>query len=124
MFEKRRAECEVKVSRSIRKKCNEAILIAFAAVMLVVCISPALASATYIPPDPTNITNTTCRDWVNYSWTAGEPGNTTDSYNVSVNDNVSVNETWTNGTTATSMNGTVCPGGCTVWAWNASGTGR
>lgn len=120
MFEKRRAECEVKVSRSIRKKCNEAILIAFAAAMLAVCISPVLASATYIPPDPTNITNTTCRDWVNYSWTAGEPGNATDSYNVSVN------ETWTNGTTATSMNVTVCPGGwvnITVWAWNASGTG-
>jgi len=40
------------VSRSIRKKCNGAILIAFAAAMLAVCISPVLASATYIPPDP------------------------------------------------------------------------
>jgi len=103
----------MKVSRSIRKEWGSVILIAFAAAMLAFCISPALASATYIPPDPTNITNTTCRDWVNYSWTAGELGNATDSYNVSVN------ETWTNGTTATSMNVTVCPGGwanITVWA--------
>jgi len=110
----------MKVSRSIRKEWGRAILIAFAAVMLAVCISPALASATYIPPDPTNLTNTTCRDWVNYSWTAGEPGNATDSYNVSVND------VWYNGTTNTSINETVCPGGwanITVWAWNASGTG-
>jgi len=110
----------MKVSRSIRKECNRVILIAFAATMLAVCISPALASATYIPPDPTNLTNATSRYWVNYRWTASEPGNTTDSYNVSMN------ETWTNGTTATSMNVTVCPGGwanITVWAWNASGTG-
>jgi len=108
----------MKVSRSIRKEWGSLVLIAFAAAMLAFCISPALASVTYIPPDPT-ITNTTCRDWVNYSWTAGEPGNATDSYNVSVN------ETWTNGT-ATYMNVTVCPGGwanITVWAWNASGTG-
>jgi PGF-CTERM protein len=115
----------MKVSRSIRKECNSVILIAFAAAMLAVCISPALASATYIPPDPTNLTNTTCRDWVNYSWTAGEPlGNVTDSYNVSVND------VWYNGTINTSINTsineTVNPGrwvNITVWAWNASGTG-
>jgi hypothetical protein len=116
----------MKVSRSIRKKCNGAILIAFAAAMLAVCISPVLASATYIPPDPTNLTNTTNpanttgRFWVNYSWTAGEPGNATDSYNVSMN------ETWTNGTTNTSINETVGSGewvNITVWAWNASGTG-
>ncbi|GEM_PF-5002852 len=110
----------MKVSRSIRKECNRAILIAFAATMLAVCISPALASATYIPPDPTNLAKTTDRYWVNYTWTAGEHGNATDSYNVSMN------ETWTNGTTATSMNTPVCPGGwanIAVWAWNASGTG-
>ena len=58
-------------SRSIRKKCNRVILIAFAAAMLAVCISPALASATYIPPDPTDLTNTTGRYWVNYTWQAG-----------------------------------------------------
>ncbi len=61
----------VKVSRSIRKKCNRAILIAFAAAMLAVCSSPALASATYIPPDPTDLANTTGRYWVNYTWQAG-----------------------------------------------------
>ncbi len=135
----------MKVSRSIRKECNSMILIAFAAAMLAVCISPALASATYIPPDPTNLTNTTCRDWVNYTWQAGpggqgdsgiasglldvgdnstlavfDTGNVTDSYNVSVND------VWYNGTTNTSINETVNPGrwvNITVWAWNASGTG-
>ncbi len=110
----------MKVSRGIRKECNGAILIAFAAAMLAVCISPALASATYIPPDPTNLANTADRYWVNYTWTAGESGNVTDSYNISMN------ETWTNGTTATSMNVTVGPCGwanIAVWAWNASGTG-
>ena len=61
----------MKVSRGIRKECNGAILIAFAAAMLAVCISPALASATYIPPDPANLANTTGRYWVNYTWQAG-----------------------------------------------------
>ncbi len=61
----------MKVSRSIRKECNRVILIAFAAAMLAVCISPALASATYIPPDPTNLANTTGCYWVNYTWQAG-----------------------------------------------------
>ena len=61
----------MKVSRSIRKECDRVILIAFAAAMLAVCILPALASATYIPPDPTNLTNTTGRYWVNYTWQAG-----------------------------------------------------
>ena len=129
----------MKVSRSIRKKCNGAILIAFAAAMLAVCISPVLASATYIPPDPTNLTNTTGRYWVNYTWQAGsggevdlpdfgdksasavfDRGNVTDSYNVSVNGG------WYNGTTNTSINETVGSGewvNITVWAWNASGTG-
>jgi PGF-CTERM protein len=116
----------MKVSRSIRKEWGRVILIAFAAAMLAVYIPPALAAATYLPPDPTNLTNTTPptnttgRFWVNYSWTAGEPGNATDSYNVSVN------ETWTNGTTNTSINETVSSSvwvNITVWAWNASGTG-
>ena len=129
----------MKVSRSIRKKCDRAILIAFTAAMFAVCISPALASATYIPPDPTNLTNTTGRYWVNYTWQAGsggggdlpdfgdksasavfDMGNVTDSYNVSVNGG------WYNGTTNTSINETVSSGewvNITIWAWNASGTG-
>jgi hypothetical protein len=135
----------MKVGRSIRKEYNRAILIAFTAAMLAVCISPALASATYIPPDPTNLTNTTGRYWVNYTWQAGsgwqgdsaiasglpdvgdkstlavfDMGNVTDSYNVSLNGD------WHNGTTNTSINETVSSGGwlnITVWAWNASGTG-
>ena len=129
----------MEVSRSIRKECNSVILIAFAAAMLAVCISPALASATYIPPNATNLTNATGSDWVNYTWQAGAEGagelpdaggnstpavfgmgNVTDSYNVSVND------AWHNGTTNTSINETVSSGvwvNITVWAWNASGTG-
>ncbi|MEA3324939.1 MAG: hypothetical protein U9Q37_07355 [Euryarchaeota archaeon] len=59
------------VSRSIRKEWDRAILIVFATVMLAVCISPALTSATYIPPDPTDLVNTTGRYWVNYTWQAG-----------------------------------------------------
>ncbi len=135
----------MKVGRSIRKECNRAILIAFTAAMLAVCISPAPASATYIPPDPTNLTNTTGRYWVNYTWQAGsgwqgdsaiasglpdvgdkstlavfDMGNVTDSYNISVNGD------WYNGTTNTSINETVSSGGwlnITVWAWNVSGIG-
>jgi PGF-CTERM protein len=129
----------MKVSRSIRKECNSVILIAFAAAMLAVCTSSALASATYIPPNPTNLTNATGSDWVNYTWQAGSEGagdlpdaggnstpavfgmgNVTDSYNVSVNG------TWHNGTTNTPINETVGSGewvNITVWAWNASGTG-
>jgi len=61
----------MKVSRSIRKECDRAILIAFAATLFAVCISPALASATYIPQDPTDLANTTSRYWVNYTWQAG-----------------------------------------------------
>ena len=139
----------MKVNRSIRKECNRTILIAFAVVILAVCISPAMASATYIPPDPTNLVNTTSRYWVNYTWQAGsggqgdseiasdlldvgdnstlevfDTGNVTDSYNISVNGD------WYNGTTKTSINKsineTVSSGrwvNITVWAWNASGTG-
>ena len=46
-------------------------MIASAAVMLVVCIAPVLASATFIPPDPTNLANTTGEFQVNYTWQAG-----------------------------------------------------
>jgi len=78
-------------------------------------------AAAYIPPDPTNLTNTTGRYWVNYTWSAETgTGNVTDSYNVSMN------ETWTNGTTETFRNVNVAPGGwanITVFAYNASGTG-
>ncbi|GEM_PF-4597257 len=50
----------MKAGRSIRKNgCSKAILTASAAAMLVVCIAPALVSATFIPPDPTNLANAT-----------------------------------------------------------------
>jgi PGF-CTERM protein len=61
----------MKVSRSIRKEWDRAILIAFATVMLAVCISPALASETHVPPDPANLANSTGRYWVNYTWQVG-----------------------------------------------------
>jgi hypothetical protein len=62
----------MKAGRSIRKnECSKAILTASAAAMLVVCIVPALASATFIPPDPTNLANTTGDFQVNYTWQAG-----------------------------------------------------
>ncbi|MEA1864996.1 MAG: NosD domain-containing protein [Euryarchaeota archaeon] len=79
----------------------------------------ALAAATYIPPDPAGLANTTDRYWVNYTWSAGT-GNVTDSYNVSMT------ETWGNGTTDTFRNVSVAPGGwanITVFAYNRSGTG-
>ncbi|MCD4767618.1 MAG: right-handed parallel beta-helix repeat-containing protein, partial [Methanosarcinales archaeon] len=76
--------------------------------------------ANYIPPDPTDLQNTTGEYWVNYTWSAGTGSNVTDSYNVLMN------ETWNNGTTDTFMNTPVGPSGwanITVFAYNASGTG-
>ena len=68
----KRERCMMNAGRSIRKNgCSKAILTASAAVMLVVCIAPALASATFIPPDPTNLANTTGDFQVNYTWQAG-----------------------------------------------------
>ncbi|MHC1575067.1 MAG: hypothetical protein ACXQTY_04615 [Candidatus Methanogasteraceae archaeon] len=62
----------MKASRSIRKNgCIKAIMIASAAAMLVVCIASALASATFIPPDPINLANRTGDFQVNYTWQAG-----------------------------------------------------
>ncbi|MCD4797479.1 MAG: hypothetical protein K8R19_00520, partial [Methanosarcinales archaeon] len=81
--------------------------------------APAAPLENYVPPDPTNLANTTGSYWVNYTWSAGT-GNASDSYNVSLNG------TWTNGTANTFMNTSVGPSGwanITVFAYNASGTG-
>jgi len=84
--------------------------------------APTVA-ATYIPPAPTNLNNTTGNYWVNYTWSEGsgpDNGNVTDSFNVCMNG------TWTNETTDTFMNVTAGPSGwanITVWAYNASGAG-
>ncbi|RZN39600.1 MAG: hypothetical protein EF813_03930 [Methanosarcinales archaeon] len=62
----------IKVSRSIWKNtCNLAITLIFVAAMLVGCTVPVMASATYIPPNPINIANTTGELGVNYTWQAG-----------------------------------------------------
>ena len=73
-----------------------------------------------IPPNPTNLQNTTGNFWVNYTWEAGTLGNGTDSFNVSVNDS------WNNNTVDAFMNVSVGPNGwanITVYAYNESGTG-
>jgi hypothetical protein len=73
-----------------------------------------------MPPDPTNLQNTTGNYWVNYTWDAGTPGNITNSYNVSWN------STWYNTTLVTFMNDTVGEFGwanITVWAYNSTGNG-
>ena len=68
-------------------------------------------------PDPINLDHTKDSTWVNHTWDAGS-GNVTDSYNVSVND------TWHNGTTNEYYNNTPIPEGnwsnITVWAWNST----
>jgi len=79
----------------------------------------APAAQNYVPPDPINLLNSSGAYWVNYTWSAGT-GNVTDSYNVSMNN------TWTNGTTDTFMNTSVGPSGWAniiVFAYNVSGTG-
>ena len=73
----------------------------------------------HVPPDPTNLVNTTDKYWVNYTWSPGA-GNVTDSYNVNLNG------AWTNGTTDMFMNASVGHSGwanITVFAYNASDTG-
>ena len=76
-------------------------------------------SATYIPPNPTNLQNTTGNFWVNYTWTAGD-GNVTNNYNV-------YNGTeWDNGSSNTYYNESVEASewlNITVYAWNSSGSG-
>ncbi|MCD4798194.1 MAG: hypothetical protein K8R19_04180, partial [Methanosarcinales archaeon] len=74
---------------------------------------------TYIPPTPTTLINEKGNFYVNHSWQAGS-GNNTDSYNVSINGS------WTNGTSATFKNSTVGPHGYAeiiVYAFNSSGSG-
>jgi hypothetical protein len=81
-------------------------------------VNPQPPSA-YIPPNPTNLQNTTGNFWINHMWLPGA-GNTTDSYNVSVNG------TWYNGTTDAFKNSTTAPHGWVniiVWAYSSSGTG-
>jgi hypothetical protein len=73
----------------------------------------------YIPPAPINVNSTAGNFWVNTTWQAGV-GNTTDSYNASVNG------TWHNDTTDTYYNNSIGPHGwinITVWAYNSSGIG-
>ena len=73
----------------------------------------------YTPPSPVNLISTQGNFWINHSWEAGS-GNDTDSYNVSVNG------TWTNGTTANYNNSTIGPHGwsnISVYSYNSSGTG-
>ena len=73
----------------------------------------------YTPPSPVNLISTQGNFWINHSWEPGA-GNDTDSYNVSVNGS------WTNGTTSTYNNSTVAAHGwsnISVYAYNSSGTG-
>ena len=71
-----------------------------------------------IPPDPTNIANTTGNFWVNHTWDAGT-GNVTNSYNILVN------SVWHN-TSPAHYNDTYTAHAwqnITVYAYNTSGSG-
>jgi hypothetical protein len=72
------------------------------------------------PPDPVNLTHTTGNYWVKYTWSKGRNDVSTDSYNVSLNG------TWTNGTSATFLNTSVGSGGwanISVWAYHNEDNG-
>ena len=72
----------------------------------------------FIPPNPTNLSNTTGNFWIRHAWNAGA-GNITDGYNVTVNGS------WYN-TTDSFINLNKPPHGyqnITVQAWNSSGVG-
>lgn len=81
--------------------------------------SKSFSEGDFVPPAPTNLTNTQGNFWINYTWLPGI-GNTSDSYNVSVNG------IWTNGTTVnysyTTLNRSQW-GNITIYAWNNSGSG-
>ena len=77
------------------------------------------------PPTPVNLSSTTGKYWVNYTWEAGSIGGSTDhtdSYNVSLD-----NGSWYNDT-ATSLNvtglGAEGWANITVWAFNETGSGN
>lgn len=73
----------------------------------------------YYPPTPTNLVNMTGNFWVNNTWSAGL-GNTSDSYNVSVN------SIWHNNTVVLYYNDSYVAHGwqnITVYAYNNSGEG-
>jgi len=73
----------------------------------------------YQTPDPINLAYTTENNYVNYTWAAGM-GVITDSYNVSVNNS------WTNGSTNVYVNSYVGPHGYSeiiVYAYNSSYNG-
>ena len=81
------------------------------------CSFGEIPPETFTPPDPVNLQHTTGNYWVNYTWEAGS-GNVTDSYNVSING------TWTNGTTNTYAYTETDPEGwvnITVFAYNNTG---
>jgi hypothetical protein len=88
-------------------------------VFLLLMVMSGLAMAE-IPGTPTDLTNTTGNYWVNHTWTVGA-GNTTDSYNVSVNG------VWYNATTNTYYQDTYSPSAwqnITVYAFNSTGDGN
>ena len=74
----------------------------------------------YIPPDPTNLQNSTSNFWINHTWNVGS-GNITNSYNVSIG------VVWHNTTTTTCYNDSGLSAhdwsNVTVWAYNNSGDG-
>ncbi|MCX9009629.1 MAG: PGF-pre-PGF domain-containing protein [Candidatus Methanoperedens sp.] len=81
-----------------------------------IAYSQSSPGMSYVPP-PENLGSSTGNFWVNHTWQTGS-GNVTDSYNVSVNG------TWTNGTTSTYSNTSAGPHGwsnITVYAYNNSG---
>jgi len=78
------------------------------------------AVPTYMPPSPENLASTTGNFYVNTTWQAGSSGNTSESYNVTVNG------AWTNGTANTYTNSTLSAHSwqnVSVYAFNSSGTG-
>ena len=75
-------------------------------------------TSTSVPGIPVSLTNTTGNFYINHSWSVGS-GNITSSYNVSING------TWSNGSTATFVNHTLLPHTSEtiiVYAYNNTGS--
>lgn len=77
----------------------------------------SFVTGAFVPADPTTLTNSTGRFWINYTWIPGT-GNTTDCYNISYNG------TWDNTTCNTYRNESVGAHGyldIKVYAYNNTG---
>lgn len=79
----------------------------------------------YLPPDPTDLSNNTGNFWIDYLWSAGS-GNITDYFRVWIDSSNNTLDGWYNETTESNFNSSLEPHGwcnATIYAYNTSSDG-